>query len=165
MYKFRQTEMTKGKKFDRFRFGALHNMSNLVDCPQHEYGEENSSSADAGSMESANPGEKLPPPRSFEEMRSSPRKQYQCNQRIGPMHGGLLPTTDEYFNVECNDISMGGISFYLKRPPGCGQFAVVLGQKPKVTILAAKVVNTKEVKHNDQQMFLVGCQFIDRLQQ
>ena len=47
------------------------------------------------------------------------------------MHGGLLPTTDEYFNVECNDISKGGISFYLKRPPGCEQFAVVLGQKPK----------------------------------
>jgi hypothetical protein len=80
------------------------------------------------------------------------------------MHGGLLPRTDEYFNVECNDISKGGISFYLKRPPGCEQFAIVLGQKPKITILAAKVVNTKEVEHDNQHMYLVGCQFIDRIQ-
>ncbi len=140
-------------------------MSNLVDHPQHEYkySEENSSVADAGGIDSAEPVENLSPAKSYEEMRSSPRKQYQFNQRIGPMHGGLLPTTDEYFNVECNDISKGGISFYLKRPPGCEQFAVVLGQKPKITILAARVVYSKEVKHNKQQMYLVGCQFIDRL--
>jgi hypothetical protein len=139
-------------------------MTNLDDYPQHEYGEENSSTAKVDAKDSEEMEQDLSPEKSYEEMRSSPRKKYRFNQRIGPMHGGLLPTTDEYFNVECNDISKGGISFYLKRPPGCEQFAVVLGQKPKVTILAAKVVNTKEVEHDDQQMYLVGCQFIDRLQ-
>jgi PilZ domain len=152
-------------------------MSYLVDGPQHEYGEEQLSPEDSGGIDAAelerdasnekSYEEMLPTPipaKSYEEMRSSPRKKYACNQRIGPMHGGLLPTTDEYFNVECNDISKGGISFYLKRPPGCEQFAVVLGQKPQITILVAKVVNTKEVEHDDQHMYLVGCQFIDRLQ-
>ena len=139
-------------------------MSNLVDYQQHEYSEEKSSTAKVVDEDPAETVQDLSHEKSFEEMRSSPRKKYRFNQRIGPMHGGLLPTTDEYFNVECNDISKGGISFYLKRPPGCEQFAVVLGQKPKVTILVAKVVNTKEVEHDDQQMYLVGCQFIDRLQ-
>ena len=139
-------------------------MSNLADYPQHEYGEEKSSTAKVVDKDSAEKEQDGSPEKSYETMRSSPRETYRFNQRIGPMHGGLLPTTDEYFNVECNDISKGGISFYLKRPPGCEQFAVVLGQKPKVTILAAKVVNTKEVEHDDQQMYLVGCQFIDRLQ-
>ena len=139
-------------------------MSNSADYTQHEYGEEKSPMTKVVDKDSAEMEQDLSPEKSYEAMRSSPRKKYTCNQRIGPMHGGLLPTTDEYFNVECNDISKGGISFYLKRPPGCEQFAVVLGQKPKITILAAKVVNTKEVEHDDQQMYLVGCQFIDRIQ-
>ncbi len=138
-------------------------MSNIVDRPQHEYGEEKSSAADAGGIDTADHVQNSSLAKSYEEMRSSPRKKYQCNQRIAPMHGGILPTTDEYFNVECNDISKGGISFYLKRPPGCEQFAVVLGQKPNITILVAKVVYSREVQQNDQQMYLVGCQFIDRL--
>jgi len=138
-------------------------MSNVADYPQHEYGGENSSTAKVVDKDSAEMVQDLSHEKSYEEMRSSPRKTYRFNQRIGPMHGGLMPTTDEYFNVECNDISKGGISFYLKRPPGCEQFAIVLGQKPMITILAAKVVNTKEVEHDNQQMYLVGCQFIDRL--
>ena len=139
-------------------------MSNTADYPQHEYGfDEDSPAADAGSAESAEPAQTPDREKSFEEMRSSPRKKYQVKQRIGPMHGGLLPTTDEYFTVECNDISAGGISFYLKRPPGCEQFAVVLGQKPNVTILTGRVVYAREVEHNNQQMYLVGCQFVNRM--
>jgi hypothetical protein len=139
-------------------------MSDVADYPQHEYGGEKSSVTETVDKNSAEMEQDLSPEQSFEAMRSSPRKKYQFNQRIGPMHGGLLPKTDDYFNVECNDISMGGISFYLKRPPGCEQFAIVLGQKPKITILAAKVVNTKEVEHDHRKMYLVGCQFVDRLE-
>ncbi|MGA2059539.1 MAG: hypothetical protein ABSG67_03585 [Thermoguttaceae bacterium] len=102
-------------------------MSNLADYPQHEYGEEKSSMTKVADKDSAEMEQDLYPEKSYEAMRSSPRKKY-------------------------------------KRPPGCEQFAVVLGQKPKITILAAKVVNTKEVEHDDQQMYLVGCQFIDRIQ-
>ena len=64
------------------------------------------------------------------------------------MHGDLLPQVDEYFNVECNDISQGGISFYLKRPPGCEHFAIALGQKPKITVLIGRVVYAREVEHD-----------------
>ncbi len=139
-------------------------MSNTVDYSEHDYScEVNASAADAGGIESAEPVQNSPQAKSWVEMRSSPRKKYQVNQQIGPMHGGFLPTTDEYFNVECNDISKGGISFYLKRPPGCEQFAIVLGQKPEVTILIAKVVYARQVEHGGQRMYLVGCQFIGRV--
>jgi len=139
-------------------------MSNLDDQMQYESSEGKSSSAVADDMGSADPASDITPAKSYEKMRSSPRKHYRFNQQIAPMHGGLLPAKDEYFNVECNDISQGGISFYLKRPPGCEQFAIVLGQKPMITILAARVVYSREVEHDGQQMYLVGCQFIDRLQ-
>ncbi len=98
-------------------------------------------------------------------MRSSPRLKYACPQRIAPMHSPLPPLADDYLEVECNDISRGGISFFLKRPPGCQQFAIVLGQKPMQTIMVAQVVYAKEVQHNNQQMYLVGCKFINRLEE
>jgi hypothetical protein len=102
--------------------------------------------------------------KTFEKMRSSPRVTFKCNQRIAPLHKDLPPQKDEYFNVECNDISKGGISFYLKRPPGCERFAVVLGQKPNITTLIGRVASTREVTHNGERMFLVGCQFVGRLE-
>ncbi|MGD0655790.1 MAG: PilZ domain-containing protein [Thermoguttaceae bacterium] len=139
-------------------------MSNLDDQMQYESNEGKSAAAVADDMGSADPASDITPAKSYEKMRSSPRKHYRFNQQIAPMHGGLLPAKDEYFNVECNDISQGGISFYLKRPPGCEQFAIVLGQKPMITILVARVVYSREVEHDCQQMYLVGCQFIDRLQ-
>jgi hypothetical protein len=100
--------------------------------------------------------------RSFESMRSSPRKKFVCNQRIAPMHTDIMPQPDDYINVECNDISQGGMSFYLKRPPGCDRFAVKLGQKQVFTVIIARVVNQKEVQHNGEKMHLVGCQFVNR---
>ncbi|MGD0518535.1 MAG: PilZ domain-containing protein [Thermoguttaceae bacterium] len=139
-------------------------MSNLDDQMQYESSEGKSSAAVADDMDSANPAQDPAPTKSYEEMRSSPRRVYRCHQRIAPMHNGLPPLIDDYFNVECNDISKGGVSFYLKRPPGCEQFAIVLGQKPMITILVARVVYSRQVEHDDQQMYLVGCQFMDHLQ-
>jgi hypothetical protein len=101
----------------------------------------------------------------YVKMRTSPRKQFQYSQRIAPMLGKILPQVDDYLEVECNDISSGGISFFLKRKPGCTHFVIALGQKPTVTLLIAQVMNIKEVKHNHQQMYLVGCKFIDRAQE
>lgn len=147
-----------------FQPGAWRSMSNVADQTQHEYHEDKSSTAvdDGGDQTVA--VQDTAPAKSVEEMRSSPRKKFQVNQRIAPMHSEMLPRVDEYFKVECNDISRGGISFYLKRPPGCKHFAIALGQKPSITVLIAKVVYSREVDHDDQRMYLVGCQFIDRLQ-
>ncbi len=119
--------------------------------------------ADEREGDSADPEQNLSSARPFEEMRSSPRKKYHCIQQIAPMYNRYLPSADTYFKVECNDISQGGISFYLRRPPGCERFAIVLGQKSMPTVLIGQVVYSREVQHKGNRMYLVGCQFIDRL--
>ncbi len=78
------------------------------------------------------------------------------------MTNRFFPSEDKYFNVECHDISRGGISFYLKRPPGCKYFAIALGREPMLRMLVAQIVNTREVEHDGQRMYLVGCRFIER---
>jgi hypothetical protein len=97
------------------------------------------------------------------ESRTSPRMQFEYRQRIAPMHDKLLPTPEEYLDVECNDISRGGISFYLRRPPACKYFAVSLGQKNQTTTVIAKVAYSREVKVNGQKLYLVGCKFVDKV--
>jgi hypothetical protein len=99
----------------------------------------------------------------IKNLRSSPRQTCNFSQNIALMTDRFNPAADEFFKVECNDISRGGISFYLKRLPGCDHFAVALGKKPNVVILIARVVSSKEVLHNGQEMHLVGCQFVNRL--
>jgi hypothetical protein len=135
-------------------------MPNLSEPMQYEA---KNSTAPDGENVSAMKELNSSPEKTFEQMRSSPRKTFKCNQRVAPLRNDLPPQKDEYFNVECNDLSQGGISFYLKRPPGCERFAVVLGQKPMVTTLVGRVASTKEVTHNGEHMFLVGCQFVGRL--
>jgi hypothetical protein len=139
-------------------------MSDSDNQMQYESNGKTSATLVAGEAEPVAAARKSSAAKAHEKMRSSPRKIYPFHQRVAPMHGGLRPSTDEYFNVECNDISQGGISFYLKRPPGCDRFAIVLGQKPKLTVLVGRVVYSKEVDRDGQPMYLVGCQFIDRLQ-
>jgi hypothetical protein len=136
-------------------------MPNLSEPMQHEA--ENSTAADGKNVSTMNELDSASE-KTFEQMRSSPRKTFKCNQRVAPLCSDLPPQKDEYFNVECNDISQGGISFYLKRPPGCERFAVVLGQKPNITTLIGRVASSKEVMHNDERMFLVGCQFVGRIE-
>ncbi|HEY4761383.1 MAG TPA: hypothetical protein VIH42_12450 [Thermoguttaceae bacterium] len=114
--------------------------------------------------DSADSQENLAAMQSYEDMRSSPRKDFPCTQRIAPMHGKDLPLPDEYINVECKNISCGGIAFYAKRRPGCKHFSVALGQKPAITMLIAQVVHISEVECNNQRMYLVGCKFIDRIE-
>jgi hypothetical protein len=135
-------------------------MPNSTETLQNEPG---NTTAVVGKDKPAGAGENTSDEKSFEAMRSSPRKKFQCNQRIAPMHGDILPQTDEYINVECNDLSQGGISFYLRRAPGCDRFAIGLGQKPMLTVLVGRVAYSREVQHNGERMYLVGCQFIDRL--
>ena len=102
--------------------------------------------------------------RDFSEMRSSPRKDFPCTQRIAPLHGKGLPLPDEYINVDCKDISCGGVAFYLKRPPGGKYFAIELGPRPMNTLMLAQVIYVRAVEHNDQRMYLVGCKFIKRIE-
>ena len=47
------------------------------------------------------------------ETRTSQRRAYQYRQMIAPTVGGVIPAKDNFFPIECKDISAGGVSFLL----------------------------------------------------
>ena len=98
------------------------------------------------------------------DLRSSPRR--KCNFKLSMAlmrDTSVLPLAYEFFEAECRDISCGGISFYIKQMPDCKDFVIVLGQKPNATLVVAHLVHAQEVTHNDQQMYMMGCKFVNRL--
>jgi PAS domain S-box-containing protein len=105
----------------------------------------------------------IAPPPDGPEKRSSPRREYQYRQAIAPMDGKRLPARRDFFEVECEDISAGGISFYLDRPPEFEYLVVALGKAPTLTWFAALVVRVVDRSAPDAPRFLVGCRFTGRV--
>ena len=95
---------------------------------------------------------------------ASVRKSFRYSQRIPPVRGKTLPQSDEYIEVECNDISAGGISLFVRSPTGCEQIVVSFGQPPGTTCMLAQIVYIKEAERNGQRTYLVGCRFLERVQ-
>ena len=97
------------------------------------------------------------------ELRTSPRRTYRCRQLIAPMCDGVIPLRSKFFEVECGDISAGGISFYLENAPKFRDLVVGLGQPPSLTYFSAYVVRVMEKVVDGRQVHLVGCRFTGRL--
>ena len=55
------------------------------------------------------------------ELRASPRRSFQYRQMIAPVMGGGMPSRTDFFEVDCCDISAGGLSFFLDHVPGVRQ--------------------------------------------
>jgi len=98
-----------------------------------------------------------------DERRTSPRCTYRYSQSVAPMYDRVLPSPDEFFKVTCEDISAGGISFYLDQAPKFESLVVALGTPPKVTYFAADVVRIVEKELDGRKMHLVGCRFTGRI--
>jgi PAS domain S-box-containing protein len=109
------------------------------------------------------PFEQLGSPRGV-EMRSSPRRVFQHQQWIGPMIGTRLPQRDDFFEVVCEDISAGGISFLMDQPPRFQRMIVALGKPPALTYFTASVARVVEKTIDGQKRHLVGCRFTGRIQ-
>jgi len=97
------------------------------------------------------------------EQRSSPRRTFQYRQAIAPMYGDALPSRKKFFTVVCDDISAGGLSFYLENPPEFEKLVVALGQPPAVSFFTAEVVRVMDRQLNGQPVHLVGCRFTGRV--
>jgi hypothetical protein len=96
------------------------------------------------------------------DLRSSPRRQFPFTQLIAPARGSREPSRDEFVAVPCRDLSEGGISLYLSEPPEFDYLLVALGPSPTLNV-RARVVRVKEIERAGQTLYLVGCQFIDRV--
>jgi hypothetical protein len=96
------------------------------------------------------------------DRRVSPRHDFRRQQWIGPIACGVLPRREDYFAVECVDISTGGFAFYLDRTPSFNSLIVILDMHHPPLYVAARVVHLRKPSHRPN-LFEVGCQFIVRL--
>ena len=105
-----------------------------------------------------------PDPRSQDkDTRSSPRRSYPYRQMVAPMARDAMPSTREFFEVRCKDISTGGVSLIMDSPPDFDQIVISLGKPPQVNPVVARVVHVKQFNYSGQKAYLVGCKFTDRL--
>lgn len=97
-------------------------------------------------------------------MRSSARKAFHVRQPIAPMYGSVMPTPSQFFEVNCVDISAGGISFYLDRTPDFKTLLVALGREQDPTYFTATVRRcVRECDEHGRTRYLIGCQFMGRV--
>ena len=66
-------------------------------------------------------------------------------------------------NVECLDISVGGMSFFLDSPPEFKEFVVELGTSQGIRFLKARVARVHKATLGDRGGYVVGCRFIGRV--
>ncbi len=97
------------------------------------------------------------------ECRRSPRHPYRYRQLIAPLRGEQMPAAEDFFAVECADISAGGLSFYHPQRPDFHKIVVALGQVPFLTHFKAEVVRVVDQSNEAENRFLVGCRFTGRV--
>lgn len=97
------------------------------------------------------------------ELRNSPRQVFNYRQLIAPMYNRRFPSREHFFEVECKDISAGGIAFRLSERPDFDTLVVLLGKPPTESHFVAKVVRVAQEEHWGRVVFLVGCRFTGRV--
>lgn len=111
------------------------------------------------------PGADTPPPAipPGRRRRASPRYEFRCRQLIAPLLGDEMPSINEFVNVECRDISAGGMAFYLDQAPEFESLVVGLGRVPNLTYLKARIVRVQEEQRGTAKTYRVACCFNGRL--
>jgi hypothetical protein len=88
---------------------------------------------------------------------------YSAKQYVAPCHDGVLPLADSFEQVRCNDLSSGGVSFLSARAPDYQSVVVSVGTAPHLIFILAQVQHQHVVPTEEGQQYLVGCRFIERL--
>jgi PAS domain S-box-containing protein len=100
--------------------------------------------------------------RTGKEKRSSVRWEYPYRQWVAPIVDGRIPSRRDFFEVQCKDISGGGIAFLVSFPPEFENVVVGLGRSPALTYFVARVMRVARVEYGDGIGYLVGCRFLAR---
>jgi hypothetical protein len=97
------------------------------------------------------------------ERRVKPRRAYPYVQWIAAMVDGKLPPRSEFREVRCRDISAGGFSFIVPRPPASDFFVVAFGAGSALTYLVAQAVHCNRIVRDGITMYVVGCHYTSRV--
>jgi hypothetical protein len=123
--------------------------------------DESGSDASPGSQPQGPDGPRPAP--SGAERRSSPRHPYPAAQKIAFCTADSALARDNFFPVQCKDISATGIAFLLDRAPDSETVVVELGRAPRVTKVVCRIVRVSPTEVDGRRKYLVGCRFIGRL--
>lgn len=97
-----------------------------------------------------------------EERRQRPRLTYPYRQLIAPIVNGRLPSRQDFVELECHDIAVGGFSYYAPAPPSTDQVVIALGIPPRLTFLIAQIVHVRRVTRDSKSLYLTGCMYTGR---
>jgi hypothetical protein len=97
------------------------------------------------------------------EQRRDPRWSYAVTQLVAFHEEDQQPTKEMLQAVRCRNISLGGISFFLPGPPPSQHCTFVLGRPPGLMFVRARVAHS-EPREASSQEWLVGCQFIEKVE-
>jgi hypothetical protein len=118
-------------------------------------GDTGKSASGAGNKAASKPGGK--------NRRRSARKPFSRWQWIAPLHSGVLPTLQQFYQVECCDLSNGGISLYVATPPQFSSLVIGLGDPPDMKYVTARIVRVLPMRRNGRDVYQLGCQFMGRI--
>ena len=97
------------------------------------------------------------------ERRARPRCAYPYKQLVAPLIDGRLPPKSLFLEVQCREIAASGFSYLAPSPPGHEMLVVSFGVAPSLIYLSAKIQHVTRTKVNGIVMFMVGCQYVERV--
>ena len=100
---------------------------------------------------------------SLTDKRRNPRRRFSCRQWIAPQFGPDLPHAGDFHAVECRDLSVGGIAFYLTDPPPFENLIVALGSESHLKHYRARVMRVQTLQEGGRKRIVVGCRFTERV--
>ena len=91
------------------------------------------------------------------------RRPYVCTRRMAP-YGAGSPLARDYHDIECRDLSAGGIGFFAAEKPSSDDLRIELGEvQGSLCIVVARVVYCRLCCGEAIHRYNIGCQFIKRL--
>ena len=96
------------------------------------------------------------------EARVNPRFSFRTVQRFAPVVHGRLPSISTFRSVWCNDISLGGISFFWSCVPEFQKIIIELQAETGPLYMRAQILGS--VLDLYRSTYLIRCQFAGRVE-
>lgn len=98
------------------------------------------------------------------DRRQSRRMPYACTAIVAAYLPPDIPPRESFWTVRCRDLSRGGVSFYSPIKPSASSLVISLSSMRSLNLLlACRVVYCAYVGDQGQPQYLVGCEFVERL--
>jgi hypothetical protein len=91
------------------------------------------------------------------------RHAYDTYEYAAPLDDGQLPAAEAFQPVRCHDISGDGISYFVEDAPQYDTVVISVGHSRRNLFVIAKVGHSRAAYKYGRVGYLVGCQFLQRL--